>query len=351
MYLSGTLEIDPSQVTILKYTENTGIFGQILDIVTLGKTANKIETETFTAIKILHQLNMGLKTADVDNIIKLAIDNHDFFFDNKLIDKDLKQALIITESEIDPIVSKHFEQINLVLEKIDDEMKFLIEIRILRKHPVGEYPIKIHVTGLFPEFYSAKNESYKDIINKISRIAGDNISIEKMLIKKKAHFELFLTKLENSLTSFIQSDGIIKQTFVKLIRPPQERIESCMEIPHIKTSFPVFYGYPGIDNYFYYCWIWLYFAIEYDIKLRNLLIIDHQGRDICSIGNKGFSSSAAEGLNPENDFARLPTDDITYYSNNTYSETINKLGLISLNENENVSFETQHWINDNFFVE
>ncbi|MDQ1265824.1 MAG: hypothetical protein QG635_976, partial [Bacteroidota bacterium] len=152
MYLTGTLEIDPSQITLIKSVKPTKLFGKLLNMLTLGQASEKKEHETFTAVSILQQLNMGIRSVNIINVIRISVDDYDFYLDEKGVEDDLKQAMIELETKIDPLESEIFNNIYLVLEHIDQNLKYLIEINVQRKHKVGEYPIVITVNGMFSDF-------------------------------------------------------------------------------------------------------------------------------------------------------------------------------------------------------
>ena len=159
MYYSGTLEIDPSQMTVIKKVKPTKVFAKFLDALTLGATSDKMEHETFTAVSVLQQLNMALRSMKIKNVVRLAVDNYDFYFDEKGEDDDLHKAMLEFETKVDPLESEHFNSIFMVLEHLDKNFKYLIEIQINKSHKVGEYPIKVVVNGVLTEFKLKENES------------------------------------------------------------------------------------------------------------------------------------------------------------------------------------------------
>ena len=130
MYFNGVLEIDPSQITIFKKVKPSKLFSKFKDVLSFGALTEKQEHETFTAVSILQQINMGLRSINVKNVIRLAVDDYDFYLDEKGLDDDLEQAMFEFKAKVDPLESELFETIYLVLEHIDDHLKYLIEILI-----------------------------------------------------------------------------------------------------------------------------------------------------------------------------------------------------------------------------
>ena len=128
MYFKGKLEIDPSQVTVYKRVKPTKLFSKLVDFLTFGAVSEKQETETFTAVSIIQQLNVGLRSIDVKNVIRLAVDDYDFYLDEKGQEDDLEQAMFEFKTKVDPIESEYYNTIYLVLEHVGDTIKYLIEI-------------------------------------------------------------------------------------------------------------------------------------------------------------------------------------------------------------------------------
>ena len=83
MYFNGVLEIDPSQITIFKKVKPSKLFAKLTDVLSFGALGVKKEHETFTAVSILQQINMGLRSITVKNVIRLSVDDYDFYLDEK----------------------------------------------------------------------------------------------------------------------------------------------------------------------------------------------------------------------------------------------------------------------------
>ncbi len=52
MYFSTKLEIDPSQLTLIKKAQPTKLFAKFMHFLSLGQLSEKQEHETFTAVEI-----------------------------------------------------------------------------------------------------------------------------------------------------------------------------------------------------------------------------------------------------------------------------------------------------------
>ncbi|HEO64684.1 MAG TPA: hypothetical protein ENI73_02335, partial [Spirochaetes bacterium] len=109
MYFTGSLAVDPSQITAIKVLKPTKVFGKILHLMTGGATSEKEEQETFTAVAILQQFNMALRSMGINNLVRLTKDDFDFYFDEEGKEDDLKEIMENFSLETDKIESEVFE--------------------------------------------------------------------------------------------------------------------------------------------------------------------------------------------------------------------------------------------------
>ena len=119
MYFNGQLAIDPSQETLVEKVRPTKVFGRMLYYLTAGGLSEREEQETFTAVAILQQLNMALRSMGVTNIVRLTKDQCDFYFDEQGLEDDLKDAMEQFHMETDYYESELFEALYLVVEHAD----------------------------------------------------------------------------------------------------------------------------------------------------------------------------------------------------------------------------------------
>ena len=331
MYFNGVLEIDPSQITVFKKVKPSKLFARFKDVLSFGSLTDKQELETFTAISILQQINMGLRSIDVKNVIRLAVDDYDFYLDENGMDDDLEQAMFEFKAKVDPLESELFNTIYLVLEHIDDHLKYLIEISITRKHKIGVYPIKININGVLKDFkLTEENHSKETLKKKLENIFASQESYNNFLNEKKNIFNNFVDKLAHSIKKFIRVDDLIVKSNVQIIRPTH-KIESPSQIKHGRYAEPIHYGYYGIDEYFFYTTMWGSMMFSNSIMCQNCMIVDGLGDPIFTVGNEGFNAGETNTLNDEANFEAPATDDVTYYSGNEFDAVLNDNDLISSN--------------------
>ena len=113
MYFTGELGIDPAKMTRINPVKPTKAFARMLFHLSAGGFSEKEEEETFTAVSILQQLNMALRSVGITNIVRLAKDDFDFYFDEEGRDNDLKEAMERFRLETDRYEAELFDSLYL----------------------------------------------------------------------------------------------------------------------------------------------------------------------------------------------------------------------------------------------
>ncbi len=272
---------------------------------------------------------MGLRSITVKNVIRLAVDDYDFYLDEQGVDDDLEQAMFEFKAKVDPLESELFNTIYLVLEHIDEHLKYLIEISITRKHTIGEYPIKINVNGVLKDFKYLDEDSGKERLKaKIEEIFNNQDKYNTFINEKKKIFNNFLDELAQAIKKFIRVDDFIVQSNTQVIRL-KESIKSPSQIRHGRYSEPVHYGYYGINNYFFYTTMWSGLMYHNNIYCSNCMIVDGLGEPIMNVGETGFYAGETNTLNAEAPFEPPAGGDIEYFGNNEFENELNDSNLIS----------------------
>jgi hypothetical protein len=335
MYFNAKIEIDPSQITVFKKIRPTKLFGKLANVLSFGNYTPKQEHETFTAVSILQQVNISMRTIGVKNVIRLAIDNFDFYHDKSGLDDDLENAMFQFKAKVDPIESELFNTIYLVLEHIDDEFKYLVEIAILRKHGIGEYPIVIDVNALATDFSCSEDETREDLEKRIINAFPSQEDYDKFQIKKRAHFKRFVAELQETIGHFIKVDDVRSEEKTMIIRPG-EKVTNLRDIHHEKNASPVFYGYFGFDHYFYYTYIWASVLHNLNITISKCFLQDVNGNEILYIDESGFKCGESITVSDMTEFEIPQNTQVKLFSNHLFSEKIKA--------NINKSAKKQEWL-------
>jgi hypothetical protein len=326
MFLTADLQIDPSQITVIKRINNDNMLFKLYDILTANVENKSIEQETFTVISILNQIQMGLMRMNVDNVVRINVDNFDYFYDTEGVEHDLFEAFISLEKKIDPMESQRFNLLELVLEHEQDGIKYLIDVKIKRKHKVGEYPINIRINGAFEEMMIENDQDISFLKSKMKPMFEDQNSYDRYVKEKELSFKSFINEFENTLSKFIKVNGI-KLEFVNKILRPKLLVEGRREIRENKKADPFFHGFVGINRYMTYTLYWGSCCSNNNIHVKNFTLCDDYGKDIFAIGDTGFNAGELDILKPQNKLSVPSIKDIVVYSDHDFLEEFEKLTL------------------------
>jgi hypothetical protein len=326
MFLSASLSVDPSQMTKIQPIPPTKVFKKLLFILSSGNISEKEEVETLTALSVLQQLNMVFRSLGITNIVRLSKDDIDFYLDEEGKADDLKETLDKFSYDVDEIESEVFKTLDLVLEHTDKEFSYLIEIFIRRIHKVGEPPIQIKVNGVMKEFQTKTDQPEKEIEAKLKPVFDSNEKYQSFVKGKQLKFDQFVSSLEVAIRKAIRIDQIKVESNAKIVRP-KERVKKEIPSAQRQAAEPVFYGYPGWGNAFFYAWMWSSMCHTHDIHVNNSTLVDDNGANIMSVGEQGFNAGENNALNVDQPFEPPQTSDAVYYDNNEYAGEIQNAGL------------------------
>jgi hypothetical protein len=336
MFFKGKLEIDPSKMTVIENVKPKNIFAKVISSISFGSLAEKQERETFTAMAILQQINMSLRSMNITNLVRLAVNDHDFYLDDKGEEDDLETGMIQTDVKLDPYESESFDGVFLVLEHVGNNLKYLIEIRITRVHKVGEYPIQIEVNGLMNDFQLKEGESRDDLANKMKPMFESQVAYDSLIKYRRSEFDQFVDKIELAIRKFITTDDVKKTIQNHMVRP-KEKLENPSQIPVEHHSSPVFYGYYGFENILFYSFLWGSMAHSHNIYTNNFTMVDSHGNDVMSVGEEGFNAGESNTLNDEAPFEAPNEGDLSYSGENEFQEELQSSNLWDDGETDKVS--------------
>jgi hypothetical protein len=312
MYFSGILALDPSKATVIKKIKPTKMFGKLLNALTFGSKTKQEEHETFTAISILQQINMALRDCKVNNIIRLNVNDHDFYLDEEGKEDDLSEAMLHFETKIDDLESKMFEEINMVLEHRADSMNYIFDIQIKRKHKVGEYPIVIKTNGIMNDFKLNTGEDRAGLENRMSKIFQNQDDYDLYVKSKNLEFERTIGNIELSLRKFIQTSDIHKELSTKVIRP-KEKVREVGDMHHNRYADPVYHGYHGYGDASFYSYMWASMMHSHNVYVHNVDMVDSTGTDVMSVGDEGFNAGENNAFNEDADFEAPESGDVDFH--------------------------------------
>ncbi len=287
MFFSGNLAIDPSQLTKIETHAPDGFFKNL--VFTLTKIGGKkLERETFSALSILQELKRVMQSAGIDNVVRLAQDDIDFYFDHEGKDNDFEEALEKYDFEINEEYSSQFNVLHLILEHNKGSFKFLVDVKVNRTHKVGKYPIQINVSGLLSEFKA--EEGQEDTVKaKMESIFSSQTKYDAYLREKQTEFDSFMRVLEQHIRTYIRIDDVVADSQQKMVVPKENAPKRSRDIaPRPGAPTTVFHGYPGMGGWLWYSMMWGSMCHSHDIHVHDTVLVSDGGDMLGSIGAEGM---------------------------------------------------------------
>ena len=323
MYLQGTITIDPSELTHLDDVKPTKGFAKLAYLLTGGLVSSKAERETFCAVTILQQVNIVMRSLDVDNVVRLAKDDISFYEDTGGQEGDLKQALDEFAARAKPDDLHSFNALNLILEHHVDNLALLLDIRISRTHPVGEHPITITVNGMPNELGVDGNE--EQVRQRMDAVFASQQSYDDFVARHRESFDKFLDNIEAAFHKHMKVDKVNATSSTKIVRPKQ-RVDSRANVPQTTCAYwdcdPVYHGYYGFSDAFFYAWLWSDHCHVNDIRCNECMIVDGNGADVLAVGAQGFQAGEADTLNVDEPFALPEGGDVEVFGGHEFAAEV-----------------------------
>ncbi len=238
MYFASKMTIDPTQLTEIHRIKPTKGFARIAHLLTAGVVQSQEERETFCAVSILQQINIVMRSAGINNIVRLAKDDTVIYEDSEGRENDLKQAIDEFAKHISSGERKVFESLNLILEHEADDLVVLINIHINRSHEVGEHPIDISINGLCSRL--AVTEDEDEIGESMGNIFNCQANYDDFVNARKLSFEKLIEKIEDGFFNHMSVQNVHVKSRVNIIRPSsrvKKRSISSIRCPYINLTY------------------------------------------------------------------------------------------------------------------
>lgn len=300
MFFEATVSIDPSQVTELRRVAPSKAFGRLFHLLTGGRTGEREEVETFTAVSILQQLNVAMRGLGITNVVRLARDGKNFYLDTAGREDDLESALESFAQA--PPHDSPFAALKLVLEHSDDELVYLVEIDVARAHRVGVDPITVGVSAAFAGLAA---DDRAGVEAALADVFTDQATYDAFVARKRSQFDGFVVKLSAAIQATVPADKLSTDVRAMIVRPR----EPATDVKRLVTRRLVhgeedegwgrlFHGYHGVDREFLYAFAWTELAHAAGIELRSFTLVDDTGRPLCEVGVRGLQASECAELLP-----------------------------------------------------
>ena len=292
MYLQARITVDPSAVTQLVKTKPTKGFGRLAGVLSKGLKSPEEEQETFSALTILQQLFIVLRSLGVNDILRISKDREILFDDFTGRPDDLKPALEQTIKKLGKQQLQVFDSLTLVLLHNTRHQNYLLQLKVQRSHAVGEHPLQL-VINAFPRALSA-DEDEAVVARKLSTVFQDQARYDGFLSQQRTAFVGFLKKVQKTFRDRMQVDAVKGSTSVRIICPTS-RVSTISEMPlatHNPEVDPAFSGCFGTETAFFYAWLWADLCQKRGIRCSNCLVVDGNGAPRETLDGKGVEAKS-----------------------------------------------------------
>lgn len=331
MYFTGTLSIDPAEITEIHKVKPTKAFGKLFYYLSAGLAGTKKEVETFTAVSVLQQLNMAMRAVGIDDVIRLAQDGKDVYLDTKGRRDDLEDAVqaFVDQAPAPGEQGPPFSILQLVLEHDDERFKYLLDLRVRREHKVGEDPICIRVNGVVKQFRAEPGADADAIKQRLAPTFADQAAYDTFVGQHRTHFDAFLGVLEQALGEAIHCDSIHRDTHSNIIRPKGKK-KSTKEVDYHQDPDvePLHGGYPGFDDFFFYTWVWSELSHDHGMELTNVSVVDEHGHSMFDVGSEPVHAGASAAFDPEASFEAPVGGEVSYHGGHAYDGELSDAALL-----------------------
>lgn len=303
MLFTGTICVDPSEITKIRKVEPKSFFKRFLHTISQGKINDLVEEENFTAVSIIQQFTVVLKAMGITNIIRLSHNGKDYYLDKFGQENDLDKALENYNEEINPEETGTFRTLSLVLENNEDSFHYYIEIKVNRSHKLGDYPIEIKVDALLNQFFEHLIDK-KRLEHKMEHVFRSQDAYDFFITSKLNEFGHFLNMIGDEIKKAIPVDDLVID-YASAIILPRHSVRHPSEITtRDYHRGPAFHGYYQSDERLWYAYVWPELCSEHDIYINNTLIISENGNVIGSLDKQGIEA----GDSPLFDLLSTPED-------------------------------------------
>jgi len=297
MYLSGYVDIDPSHATEVRRKPTKG-FRRFAEMLTGGALSQQEEHETFTALSILQEINIVLRSLNITDVVRFTKDNIVVYDDQDGQSSDDMGIVIETISRESGLGDRVFESMSLLLEHHLPDITLVIDVRINRTHFVGGYPIRIAVNGLATELQAQSESALND---KLEKAFVNQDSYTALETKLREQFDSFMIGLELVIRQKMMIDDVRYSTQVNIVRPRTDehgQSGSSSSSDSASNSDPVFQRYHSGSDAFLYCWLWSSMMHSHGTHVQDATIVDEQGQHLMTVGEEGFNAGESTAMDP-----------------------------------------------------
>jgi hypothetical protein len=304
MLFTSKISLQPKVEVLIERKAPTKVFAKLFHAMTSGLLSPKEKHQTFTAISMLQELNIALRQANINNIVRLAKDGNDFYYDSQGRDNDLADAMRDFKLGTDRFEATLFNDIYLVLEHQDEQLRYLIEIDIQRVHKVDEMPININVNGVIQALKAQDGETAEQLDARLNSQFKNKQDYDKFVSRYRGLFDSFINSLEQTFRSAIRCEEVKSENKVQVIRP---RKDGKGRIGDRNSGPMVHRGYPGWDGFSLYTLMWMGTMSSMNVQAADMDIINESNETLQSISDEAIDVGEAAIFDSSIDEGSLPS--------------------------------------------
>lgn len=310
MYWYGHMAIDPSHLTTVRRKPTKG-FRRFAELLSMGLLSEKEELQTFTALAILQDINRVFRSLEITDLVRFSKDDEILYEDKDSRDTDDMRMMLervetpTTSSTAATDGTSLFNSLSLLVEHHLPNMAVVIEVRILRAHAVGFYPIQIVANGLAAEFAGTADRDQLEGQMELS--FAQQASYDALTKELNDEFEQFMNRLELAIRQQMQINDLHKVIRPKLLRPRHEDAAAGLQPAGLQPTGanvgnspqdPVFERYGGNSDALMYCWLWSSMLHSNNLHINNTTVVDESGQELFNINSEGIDAGETSALDP-----------------------------------------------------
>lgn len=305
MYWYGNIGIEPSQLAETRRKPTKG-FRRIAELLSAGVLSQREQVETFTAISILQEINVLMRSLGITDLVKLSKDDQVLYDDSAgADDDDLGSAVEQLQVNQRGLNGTVFETLTMMLEHHLDEIALIIEVRIRRVHEIGICPIQIIVNGLAAEMRGSGDLAVD--ATAVNKTFASQDTYNAFASKHREQFDGFMLRLELAVRQHMSVQDVHRSTRTKILRPDTAFNGEPSGQKDAKDHDPVFNRYDSTSDMFFYCWLWSSYSHDHGIHITDATLVDALGSDIFTIDELGVDAADGDLLNPDVPIAEVDT--------------------------------------------
>lgn len=301
MYLSATMTIDPSHLTQLRRKPTKG-FRRFAELLTGNLLSKQEEHETFTALSIMQEINIALRSVGITDVVKFTKDEQVLYEDQASTNSDDVASAIDTLSRQRTPHGEMFSSLSMLLEHHLATIAVIIEIKVFRVHDIGVYPIQISVNGLDAELQSV--DSPQTLNERLDSVFASQQTYDAYTESKKAEFESFIEQLEQAFRSRMKIDNLHRRVYENVVRPGLTPARAANNPASDRSQdattahAPMLQRYHSGSDSLLYLWMWSSFMHSNNVYCHDTTIVNESGEPAFRVGEEGFNAGEGPALDP-----------------------------------------------------